>query len=104
MDNLTSEFELYKIANYFRFYFLHHLSQKAVENSWRSSINVQTNLSQNAFYFSQQVKYDTLRVIEGVYKDIQNVLKSLRDFGFEFDVKTVKKGYSIEVTNISWKD
>jgi uncharacterized protein (UPF0335 family) len=45
-----------------------------------------------------------LRVIEGVYKDIQNVLKSLRDFGFEFDVKTVKKGYSIEVTNISWKD
>lgn len=53
MDNLTSEFELYKIANDFRFYFLHHLSQKAVENSWRSSINVQTNLSQNAFYFSQ---------------------------------------------------
>jgi len=59
MDNLTSEFELYKIANDFRFYFLHHLSQKAVENSWRSSINVQTNLSQNAFYFSQQCKSST---------------------------------------------
>ncbi|HJE03608.1 MAG TPA: hypothetical protein K8U92_06985 [Aliarcobacter thereius] len=100
----TTNFELYEIANDFRFYFISLLSAKAIKNSWKSSMKMETNQLQNAFYFSQQVKYDTGRVMEEVYKDIQDVLRALRGKGFEFDAETIKKGYSFEVTNIKWKD
>lgn len=52
---------------------------------------------------SQAINFDTDIVIECVYRDIQNTLESMRNLGYEFDVKTVKKAYSIEVTNIRFK-
>ncbi|WP_418181311.1 hypothetical protein ACNSOL_12450 (plasmid) [Aliarcobacter lanthieri] len=100
----TPDFILGEIANDFRFYFIKSLSDKALSNSWKSSIKVETNEEQNAFFFTQSVQYDTGRVIEGVYRDIQDTLKSLRELGFEFNAKTTKKGYSIEVTEIRYKD
>lgn len=103
MEKFTHEFKLDKIANDFRFYFTHLLSQKAVENHWRSSIEVQTNSTQDAFYFSHKIKYDTDSVVEGVCQDIQDVLVALKEMEFGFDVKTIKKGYSIEVTNLRWE-
>lgn len=100
MEKLTHEFELGKIANDFRFHFTNKLSQKAEENSWKSSFEMQTNSAQDALYFSQTIALDTDRVAEGVYSDIQDVLEALKCDGFAFDVKTIKKGYSFEVTNI----
>ena len=58
------------------------------------------NEPQNAFYFSQIIKFDTDRVIECVYRDIQDTLESMKRLGYKFDVVTIKKGYSIEVSNI----
>lgn len=96
----TNEFTLYKLANDFRFLFTTRLSNKALENSWGSSIKVETNEAQDAFFFSQQVKYDTDRVMEGVYRDMMDVLESIRNEEWLFDVNMVRKGYELEVTNI----
>ena len=101
MEN--KEFILGEIANDFRHNFINILSDKASDNSWSSTISVSTNDAQNAFYFSHDIKFDTDRVIECVYRDIQDTLKSMRNLGYEFEVKTVKKAYSIEVTNIKHK-
>lgn len=98
-----SDFILGEIANDFRYQFTNILSDRATANSWSSTITVSTNKEQNAFYFSQAINFDTDIVIECVYRDIQNTLQSMRDLGYEFDVKTVKKAYSIEVTNIRFK-
>jgi hypothetical protein len=97
----TSEFILGGIANDFRFLFMRGLSERAVKNAWKSSVvDEKTNLSQNAFYFTQQIKHETERVATDVDRDIQDVLESLRKMGFEFDAKTIKKGSEIEITNI----
>ncbi|MCG3684459.1 hypothetical protein L5F43_03820 [Aliarcobacter butzleri] len=98
-----SNFTLGKIANDFRYQFTNILSDRATTNNWSSTSSVSTNKEQNAFYFSQAINFDTDIVIECVYRDIQNTLQSMRDLGYEFDVKTVKKAYSIEVTNIRFK-
>ncbi len=96
----TTDFILGEIANDFRHYFTNILSDFAFANSWKSTITVMTNEEQNAFYFSHSIQFDTDRVIECVYRDIQNSLASMRKLGYEFDVVTIKKGYSIEITNI----
>lgn len=100
MDKRTNDFTLHGIANDFRFLFTTRLSNKALENSWRSSIKVETNEAQDAFFFSQQVKYDTDRVMGGVYRDMMDVLESIRNEEWLFDVNMVRKGYELEVTNI----
>lgn len=100
----TRDFKLGEIANDFRFHFIRILSDAAYANRWKSTNKVETNKEQNAFYFEQQIQYDTGRVIEMVYRDIQDTLRTLKEFGFEFDVKTIKKGYSVEVTNIGWSE
>ena len=97
------DFKLGEIANDFRHQFTNILSDKASENKWSSTISVLTNEEQNAFYFSQTINLDTDRVIECVYRDIQDTLESMKRLGYEFDVITTKKGYSIEVTNIKHK-
>ena len=99
----TKNFKLGEIANDFRYHFTRILSDRASKNKWSSTISVLTNEEQNAFYFSQTIKFDTDRVIECVYRDIQDTLESMKRLGYEFDVITTKKGYSIEVTNIKHK-
>lgn len=99
----TNDFRLGEIANDFRHNFTNILFDKASSNSWSSTISVSTNSEQNAFYFSQTIKFDTGRVISCVYNDIQDTLRSMRELGYDFDVLTVKKAYSIEVTNIKHK-
>ncbi|MFA7084734.1 MAG: hypothetical protein WC141_09385 [Arcobacteraceae bacterium] len=97
----TEEFKLGGIANDFRHSFLDLLSSKARKNSWHSSnVNVSTNKEQKALYFSHSIQHDTEIVIERVDRDIQESLQSMRNLGFQFDVKTIKKGYEIQVTNI----
>lgn len=96
----SKDFTLGEIANDFRHYFSSILLDKASENKWSSTISVSTNEPQNAFYFSQIIKFDTDRVIECVYRDIQDTLESMKRLGYKFDVVTIKKGYSIEVSNI----
>lgn len=93
------DFILGEIANDFRHQFTNILSDKASENKWSSTINVLTNEKQNAFYFSHR----TNDLVDIVAKDIQDTLESMKRLGYEFDVKTTKKGYSIEVTNIKHK-
>jgi len=99
----NNDFKLGAIANDFRHHFTNILSDKARNNSWSSSITVSTNKEQNAFFFSQKINFDTDSVVECVYRDIQDTLQSMRNLGYEFEVKTVKKAYSIEVTNITYK-
>lgn len=96
----TPDFTLNGIANDFRFLFTVRLSNKALENSWKSSIKVETNEAQDAFFFSQKVKFDTDRVMSQVYDDIMDVLESIRIEEWVFDVNMVRKGYELEVTNI----
>lgn len=96
----TPDFDLSSSANDFRFMFTNRLSFKALENSWRSSISVKTNETQDAFFFSQQVNYGTDWVLEGVDKDIMDVLESIRLEGWEFDIDIVRKGREVEITNI----
>ena len=100
--NKTTEFTLGGIANDFRHNFTMCLSDKASSNNWGSKIKeISTNEQQDAFYFSQSINFDTLRTIECVYRDIQDTLKSMRELGYVFNVETIKKGYSLEVTNIT---
>lgn len=87
-----NDFILGEIANDFRHQFMNALSDKSSENSWKSTkVTVMTNEEQNAFYFSHSIQFDTGRVIECVYRDIQNSLETMRKLGYEFDVKTTKK-------------
>lgn len=96
----TYQFKLGGIANDFRFLFTHRLSEKALQNSWKSSISLQTNGKQNAVYFEQSIGLDTARTVEAVYGDIQDVLKSIRDEEWEFDAICLKKAYSYVFKNI----
>ena len=80
-----NDFTLGEIANDFRHYFTNILSDKASENKWSSTISVLTNEEQNAFYFSQTINLDTDRVIECVYRGIQDTLESMKRLGYEFD-------------------
>lgn len=104
MKKLTFYFDLNKIANDFRFHFITKLSNKSVAGPWRSSTKIRTNETQDAVFFSQEIRYDTDRVIEGVYRDIQGVLQEMRDIGFVFDVLCIRKGREYEFTNIKWAD
>ncbi len=99
---MQAEFKLGEIANDFRDVFLRALSNKAEENSWKA-INVafSTNEEQDALYFEQTIYLDTGRVIEGVYRDIQNILKSLRARGWEFQTKCIKKACKYKFENIT---
>ena len=94
-----NDFTLGEIANDFRHYFTNILSDKASENKWSSTISVLTNEEQNAFYFSHRSN----DLVDTIAKDIQDTLESMKRLGYEFDVITTKKGYSIEVTNIKHK-
>lgn len=98
----TYDFILGEIANDFRFHFTNKLSNKALENSWRSSTKMQTNETQDALFFSQEIRYDTGRVVEAVYRDIQDVFKNMRDMEYTFDVKCINKAKKYEITNIKW--
>lgn len=109
------EFILGEVANDFRHRFMTRLSKKAKENSWKSEkVRVWTNEAQDAFYFSQDVKFNTGSVCLGVYRDINDVLKTLNTDLFDFEYKTVKtgkhgdegsleQGYEIHIENISMK-
>lgn len=47
-----SDFILGEIANDFRYQFTNILSDRAIANSWSSTITVSTNKEQNAFTFT----------------------------------------------------
>jgi len=109
---MRNEFIIGEVANDFRHRFMTRLSQKAKENGWQSeNVKVWTNEAQNAFYFTQVVKFNTGRVCLSAYRDICDVVKVLKKDLFDFQWKTVKPngntslelGYEIHVECIAYK-
>jgi hypothetical protein len=96
---LQIEFEIDKISNEFRVFFMRRLSDKAEANKWRSAnIRVGTNSKQDAFLFTHtpQAQKDT-------HQDIMDCLDELKK-EFSFDTRVLKKGISIEITDIRYSE
>lgn len=99
----TDYFMVGHVACDFKTIFLDLVSSRARENDWSFTSEVFTNDLQDEVYFSQNITHGKTSNFKTVYTDVEAVILYMREIGFMFNVRTIKRAALIEFTNIRQK-
>lgn len=89
-----------QIACEFKTIFIDLITSKAKENDWSFTSEVYTNELQDSFYFSQNIIYGKTSSFQTVCEDVEAAILYMREFGYAFNVRTIKRAALIEFTSL----
>ena len=96
-------FMVEQIARDFKTIFLELITSRSKENDWTFESEVHTNKLQDEIYFSQKIIYGKTSNFQTVCEDIEAAILYMREIGYKFNVRTIKRATLIEFTKLRLK-